>query len=180
MSNIYDNKYFSNMSLEEIDKWIKHNYQLLIGSAVFTKNNSLTSKVVSWAEGWGKKEEAEFVPSHTGSIVEKDGTLYIFDMKPIKASIQPLNKYLYSTKDTFKLVFRTFKIDTFMFSQNMLYHVGEFYPFMSAIRSVFTKRKSKYRTHCSEKHLVELQKQNILTKVNPEITPYELYVLLTK
>jgi len=49
---------------------------------------------------------------------------------------------------------------------------------MNAIRSVFTKRNTKWQTHCSEAHLRELQKQGIYLSVNPEITPDELYHIM--
>jgi hypothetical protein len=171
---IHFNTAFENMSAEEVEKWISFNKNQLIGSAVFTLNNSLTSKIVRWAESWRCKEK-DFIPSHTGSIIEKDGMIYLFDMKPPRAAIQPLANYICNTKDTFVLVMRNFQIDTRMFSLNIAYHIGEFYPYLSAIRSVFTKRQTKWVRHCSELHLRELQKQGILTKLNPEITPDELY-----
>ena len=176
MPNVYDEQFFKKMSSKEVNDWIKRNYKLLIGSAIFTKNNSLTSKVVSWAESWGKKNKEQFIPSHTGSIVEKEGKLYVFHMKPIKAFIQPLDEYLLKTNDIYKVVLRTFQIDTFMFSQNILFHDGEFYPFLSAIRSVFTKWKTKYRMHCSELHarMIDLSGGKIFSHFNFECTPQEL------
>lgn len=165
---------FENMSIEEIDKWISFNRERLIGSAVFTKNKSVTSKIVCWAEKWRCKDVC-FVPSHTGSIIDYNDVLHIFDMKPLKAKIQPLAKFLKETKDEYALVLRDFRLDTRMFSINIVEHIGEFYPYMSAVRSVFTKRQSKWRRHCSELHLRELQKQGILTELNPEITPDELF-----
>ena len=173
MTQIYYNTTFKDMSIKNIDTWISFNYERLIGSAVFTKNKSITSKLVCWAEKWRCKDKC-FVPSHTGSIIEYNSSLYIFDMKPLKARIQSLNEYLLKTKEDFALVLRDFMLDTKMFSINIAEHIGEFYPYMSAVRSVFTKRQSKWRRHCSELHLRELQKQGILTELNPEITPDEL------
>ena len=179
MKEQYDNKYFKEISLKEINKFITKNYNKLIGSAIFTKNNSLTSKIVSWFESIGDRYKI-FVPSHTGSIIEYNYTLYLFDMKPPRATMQPLADYLLKTNDEFKLVFRDFNLDTKMFSANIAYHNEELYPYLSAIRSVFTKRQSKWRTHCSELHFRELQKQGLFLDVNPEITPAELYDLLIK
>lgn len=176
-TQIHFNTSFENMTLEQIIKWINLNHDRLIGSAIFTKNSSITSKVVQWAEKWRCKE-CEFIPSHTGSIIEYNGEVYLFDMKPLHASIQPLATYLYNTKDEFALVLRNFKLNPEMFSKNILEHNGEFYPFMSAIRSVFTKRESKWRRHCSELHLRELQKQEVYLDVNPEITPDELWHIM--
>ena len=127
-----------------------------------------------------KNKKAVFKPSHTGSIIEKDGKLMVFDMKPMRATATPLANYLLHTRDKYALVIRHFKIDERMFSLNIAEHIGEFYPFMSAVRSVFTKRQTKWRTHCSELHLRELQKQGIKTELNPEtsIKSVVLYSLL--
>lgn len=173
MTQMHFNTSFEGMPIEDLNKWIGFNRERLIGSAIFTKNKSLTSKVVSWAEKWKCKNEC-FVPSHTGSIIEYNGEIYIFDMKPLKARVQQLNEYLLNSKDDYVLVLRDFALDTRMFSINIAEHIGEFYPYMSAVRSVFTKRQSKWRRHCSELHLRELQKQGVLTELNPEITPDEL------
>lgn len=165
---------FEDMPIDKLDEWINSNYERLIGSAIFTTDNSITSKVVRWAESF-KCTDKSFCPSHTGSIIEIDNTLYIFNMKPLKSSVIMLSDYLLNTDENFALVLRDFELDTRMFSLNIAEHIGEFYPFMSAIRSVCTKRPSKWRRHCSELHLRELQKQGILTSLNPEITPDELY-----
>lgn len=180
MAKVHFNTAFEGMSEHDINTWIIFNRKRLIGSAIFTCNDSFTSKVVRWAENWGKKDKEKFTPSHTGSIIEYNKKLYVFNMKPLKATVTPLGNYLLHTGDTYTLVLRDFKLDERMFSLNIAEHIGEFYPFMSAIRSVFTKRQSKWRTHCSELHLRELQKQGILTGINPEITPDELLYELTK
>ena len=174
----YNDIYFKEISLKEINKFISKNYKKLIGSAIFTKNNSIVSKIVSFAESKGIKNK--FIPSHTGSIIEYNYTLYLFDMKPPKAKMQLLADYLLKTNDEFELIIRDFDLDTKMFSANIAYHNGEFYPYLSALRSVFTKSQSKWRTHCSELHFRELQKQDLFLGINPEITPDELYNLLTK
>ncbi len=179
MTQIHQNTAFCAMRIDEIDKWISFNYERLIGSAVFTKNNSLTSKIVRWAEGW-KCKEKDFIPSHTGSIIEYDSELYIFDMKPLKARIQPLNEYLLNADEEFVLVLRDFALDTKMFSINIAEHIGEFYPYMSAIRSVFTKRQSKWRRHCSEMHarMLDLCGHKFPKGFNFECTPLELFNFL--
>ena len=179
MAKVYFNTAFEGMSEKDINTWIVFNRKRLVGSAIFTCNDSLTSKVVRWAENWGEKNKEKFTPSHTGSIIEYNKQLYVFDMKPLKATITPLANYLLHTKDTYVLVLRDFSIDEKMFSLNIAEHIGEFYPFMSAIRSVFTKRQSKWRTHCSELHLRELQKQGLFTNLNPEICPDELFYEMT-
>lgn len=166
--------YFKNMEREGFYLWIQEHHNQLIGSAIFTKNNKLGSKLVSWAQKVHDKSKDDFIPSHTASIIEKDGELYLYDMKPPKSSIQHLTRYLLSTTDDYILVLRDFPLDTFMFSQNMLFHVGEFYAYLSALRSVFTKRQTKFVTHCSERHLRELQRQKLYLNINPEITPNEL------
>lgn len=172
--------YFKNMEREAFYLWVHEHKQQLIGSAIFTRNNKLGSRLVSWAQRIHDKTKDKFVPSHTGSIIEKDGELLLFDMKPPKASVQPLTRYLLATDDEYILVLRDFELDTFMFSQNMIFHIGEFYAYLSALRSVFTKRQTKFVNHCSELHFRELQKQGLYPTVNPEITPNELLTLFRK
>lgn len=174
IKQIHFNTAFNGMTLEQIEKWIEINRERLIGSAIFTNNNSVTSKIVRWAESWGHQEH-NFIPSHTGSIVEYEGQIYVFDMKPLKSRVQLLSNYLCTTKDTFALVLRDFKLDTAIFSNTILDYLGEWYPFMSAIRSVFSKSLSKRQKHCSELHLYALQLQDIYKDLNPEITPDELW-----
>ena len=169
------------LSDDALEAWLKLNRERLIGSAVFTKQDTLSSKLVRWGEKhlFAKcKTNDCFVPSHTGSIINCSGTLNIFDMKPPRASIQPLFDYLKYTDEDYVIVLRDFPLNTEMFSFNLRFHVGESYPYLSALRSVFTKRQSKWRRHCSEMHLRELQKQDLFKDVNPEITPDELYHLL--
>lgn len=180
MAEVYTKDFFRKMLKSDLEKWIKDNYDNLIGSAIFTKSNSLTSNIVSWAQKIHDKDKSKFIPSHTGSIVEKNGYLYIFDMKPLRASIQPLLFYLYSSKEDFVLVLRNYPLDTFMFSQNLLYHVGELYPYLSAIRSVFTKRQTKWVSHCSEIFARELDRQGFKFPkgFNLECTPNELLNVL--
>ena len=181
MAKVHFNTAFENMSEKDINTWIVFNRKRLVGSAIFTGNDSFTSKVVRWAENWGEKDKEKFTPSHTGSIIEYDKKLFIFDMKPLKATITPLANYLLHTKDTYALVLRDFSIDEKMFSLNIAEHIGEFYPFMSAIRSVFTKRQSKWRTHCSELHarVLRLCGYKFPEDFNMEFTPLELFYEMT-
>lgn len=173
----FTKEYFKNMEREAFYLWIHEHKQQLIGSAIFTRNNKLGSRLVSWAQRIHDKTKEKFVPSHTASIIEKDGDLLLFDMKPPKASVQPLTRYLLATDDEYILVLRDFPLDTFMFSQNMIFHIGEFYAYLSALRSVFTKRQTKWVRHCSEMHITELQKQGLYLDINREITPNELLTL---
>lgn len=176
---VYKKNEFINMSEKMLNTWITIHKKRLVGSAIFTSNNSLISKVVSWASSWGK-DKKDFIPSHVGSIIEKNGILFVFNMQPPKASMTPLINFLLYTENDYELVLRNFDLDTKMFSANIVYHLGEFYPYLSALRSVFTKRNTKWVNHCSELHCRELQKQDLLLNFNPECTPLELYELLTK
>lgn len=173
------------ISEEELTKWLEFNRTRLIGSAIFTCQDSLTSKLVRWGERhlFAKPSEiTKFVPSHTGSIIEYAGDLYIFDMKPLRASVQPLKEYLLYTDEDYCLVLRDFPIDTQMFSLNLQFHIGEFYPYFSALRSVFTKRQSKWNMHCSELHarMLDLCGHKFPEGFNFECTPDELFHILLK
>ena len=172
----FDKNFFITMPREEFYYWIKRNYEMLIGSALFTKSNHLGSKIVSWVQKIHDKDKGDFIPSHTASIIEKDGMLYCFDMKPPRASIQSLTRYLLSTDDDYILVLRDFPLNTYMFSKDIGNHVGEFYPYFSALRSVFTKRQTKWVTHCSELHarMLALQDYQFPKDFNMECTPNEL------
>lgn len=178
----YTKDFFKNMDRDEFYYWINRNYDTLIGSALFTKSNKLGAKIVSWAEKIHDKSKEKFIPSHTASIIEKDGTLYCFDMKPPRASITSLTRYLLSTDDDYILVLRDFNPDfnTFMFSRNIGYHIGEFYAYFSALRSVFTKRQTKWVTHCSELHarMLNLQGYQFPKDFNFECTPNELLMVM--
>lgn len=171
---VFYKSFFKTKTRDQIKCWLKDNKNQLVGSAIFTRSNNIGAKVVGWAEGWTCPDKKGFIPSHTGSIIEKDGELLIFDMKPPKASTQPLERYLWLTKEDFIIILRDFGLDTRMFCSNMLYHVGQSYPYMSAIRSVFSKRPTQWQCHCSELHCRQLQLQGLFKELNPEITPDEL------
>lgn len=176
----YAKDFFKNLPREDFYLWINAHHDQLIGSAIFTKNKKFGSKLVSWAQKVHDKSKDEFIPSHTASIIEKDGLLYSFDMKPPRASITSLTRYLLSTEDDYLLLLRDFPLDTFMFSKNVAYHIGEFYAYFSALRSVFTKRQTKWVTHCSELHArqLALQGYQFPKDFNFECTPNELLMAL--
>lgn len=177
MKRVYNKSEFVNMTPEMLRVWIAYHKDKLIGSALFTANETLCSKIVSWASSWGKgKEEKKgFIPSHVGSIIESDGNIFVFNMAPPRATMTPLSNFLLYTKDDYKLVMRDFELNTIWFSADIAFHIGEFYPYLSAIRSVFTKRNTRFVSHCSELHARMLQRQNLLKGFNPECTPLELY-----
>ena len=177
MNRIYNKSEFINMKSDTLNAWLVIHKKRLIGSAVFTTSNTLLSKVVSWAES-RKNKDAEFKPSHVGSIVEKDGNLFVFNMAPPKATMTPLANFLLYSDCDYKLVLRDFSLNTKWFSEDILYHLGEFYAYLSALRSVLTKRNTKFVMHCSELHLRALQQQGLFKDFNPECTPLELYELL--
>ena len=122
----FTKEYFKNMEREKFYLWVHEHKQALIGSAVFTRNNTWGSKIVSFAQKIHDKAKADFIPSHVGSIIEKDGDLFLFDMKPPKASVQPLTRYLLATNDEYILVLRDYPIDKTIFIQLIIYHLGEF------------------------------------------------------
>ena len=180
MTLIFDKSDFLKLQPDQLDAWLEKNSSMLVGSAIFTKNNGFGSKLVRWGEKhlFAKcKSDDCFVPSHTGSIIYYCDDIYIFDMKPPRACVQPLAAYLYDTEDDYVLVLRDFELDTRMFSLNCQFHIGEFYPYLSALRSVFTKRQSKWRTHCSELHarMLDLCGHKFPEDFNFECTPDELY-----
>lgn len=171
---VFYKSYFRDKTRDEIRLWIDMNKHLLIGSAIFTKGTTWTANMVAWAEKLKSVNKKGFIPTHTGSIIEKNGEAYIFDMKPPKACTQSLEKYIWTTKEEFIILLRDFILDPKMFSLNLLDHEGQNYPYMSALKSVLSKRESKWNNHCSELHLRQLQLQGLFTELNAEITPDEL------
>ena len=83
MVQIHYKSAFDNMTLEQIREWITLYKDRLVGSAIFTKSNTLGSKLVQWGEThlFAKVKECDkkFVPSHTGSIIYYCDDIYIFD-----------------------------------------------------------------------------------------------------
>ena len=139
MVQVHFNTAFAGMK-PEVLRTNRYTYRAqLVGSAIFTQNDSLTSKIVRWAESWRCKEGG-FIPSHTGSIIEYNDDLYIFDMKPMRASVQPLYDYLLNTDDKYAIVLRNFNLDTKMFSLNVAEHIGEFYPIFISNKKCFYQK----------------------------------------
>ena len=123
MTVVFDKSELIKLEPEILEQWIQENCYTLVGSAIFTKNNSLGSKLVRWGEKhlFAKcKDDDCFVPSHTGSIIEYMNDLYIFDMKPPRASVQPLRDYLIETDEDYKLVLRDFKKTPLIFDMIIL------------------------------------------------------------
>ena len=170
---------FTDLTPEQLDGWLKINHDRLIGSAIFTSSNKLTAKLIRWVERLKCKKKG-FTPSHTGAIIEFQNDLYIFDVKPLRSSVQLLKDYLLYTDEDYLLVIRDFGLDTKMFSLNCIYHIGDLYPYMSALRSVLNKRQTKNAKHCSEFVLREWQKQGLFQNINAEISPDELLHLLVR
>ena len=177
MSKIHYKSAFEDLSFFEVDEWISE-CENLVGSCIFSRNNNIISKIISFFEKF-KCKDKKFIPSHVGSIVKEGEEFYIFDMKPPFAKKTLLLDYLMFSSDDYVLVLRDFTIDPKRFSNEILKHEGELYPFLSAIRSIGTKKPSK-KAHCSELHLKTLQKQGLFLNVNPEITPDELWHLLNE
>lgn len=171
----HDKTAFKDMKYHEILQWVELNKTKLVGSAVFARNQSITSKIVQWAERWHDKKEV-FTPSHVGSVIKYNGEIYLFDMKPMKAKVTLLADYIYGTQDEYVIAMRDFSLNSKIFSASISEHIGEFYPFMSAIRSVFSKRQTKWRQHCSELHARTLQLcgYEFPPNFNLECTPDEL------
>lgn len=176
LATIYDVREFDEYTIEEIDGFIKEYKEQLVGSAIFTKSKTFISKFISWVQGI--KKRAPYIPSHVAQIIEIGDTLYLFDMKPPRASYQLLREYLINTFDNFRIVLRNYNLDKNQFCKFILEHTNKPYPYLSAIRSYFSKRPTK-RSHCSELMLKALQNQHLFKNINTEVTPLELYELLT-
>lgn len=158
--------------------WISVYKNKLAGSAIFVRNESLLSKIIS-SVCKNKCPDKTFIPSHVGSLVLVGGDVAVFDMVPPKAKITPLIDYLTSTDDDYEIVMRDFDLDVEKFSFGIVERVNKRYGYLSAIQSAFKWLWYPLREHCSEIHLRELQKQRLFEGIDAnEITPDGLYHLL--
>lgn len=178
MVTCHYNSAFAGMSKEQIGQFCNLNEFRLVGSALFAKNKSFVSKLVSWVCK-GKAKDEIFVPSHVGSLILCGGHVYLFDMKPPKPTLTKFEDYLANTKDEYLLVMRNFTLDTEAFSLGILSRVNQRYGYLSAIQSAFKYLWYPLREHCSEIHLKELQKQGLFKEEDAnETTPEDLKEIL--
>lgn len=177
--------------LEKLDKkeWIKQNYYRLQGSALFTKNKSSVSRIVS---GWcskdcpNKDKTSNFVPSHIAAIYEdtdKDGAkdIYILDIKPPFATRQKLIDYLENTEDDYVIIMRYIIIDVNQYNEYTRKRVHLKYGLLSAIQSVFKNFTLKHGMHCSESYIYSYNQQGYMYDINAnKSTPDNLMHYLVK
>lgn len=177
---IHYNTAFQDLTKDELNQFCVFNEYQLVGSALFVKNKSLISKLVSWVCS-GKAEDKTFIPSHVGSLVLIGGNVYLFDMKPPKATLTKLVDYLSTSKDEYMLVMRNFGLDIEKFSIGVCSRVNQKYGYISAIQSAFKYLWWGLREHCSEIHLKELQEQGLFKGYSAnETTPEDLKEILLK
>lgn len=161
--------------------FIDYNKNVLVGSAVFTKDDSWLSKQIQRATKH-KTKQKEFIPSHIGSIVSINGQVYLFNMVPPRASCILLQDFLEDTDDEYRIVLRDFSLKVPEYNQFILHRNGKRYGYFSALQSA--TRLLKYipnrKEHCSEIHTKALQEQGLLKGLRADdVTPVELYDLLT-
>lgn len=178
--HIFSSTYFKNLTYSEIERWIHKYKKQLVGSAIATANSGIISKIVSAVTKHRSKHNF-FIPSHIGSIIERNGEIYIFDMKPPRAKCTLLIDYLLNTKDKFYIVIRDFDINAQDFSKYILKFDGNIYAYISAIECAFTLTKwlPNIKNHCSELHIRALQQQGLfLNKIADDLTPVETFEIL--
>ena len=162
---------------KNINHFIKQNKKRLVGSSVFTRNDSFLSKVIQQKTKWQSKQK-DFIPSHVGQIVSIGDCIYVFDMKPPRAKLTLLESFLTQTTDDYVLVLREFNLDTCPYCEYVLKHNGKTYPYLSGFQCAF--RVLKYipniGEHCSEIGCKALQNQGLLLDMVADNTsPIMLY-----
>lgn len=180
MSKYFKKEFFKKMNRLRLYKWLKDNAQMLGGSCIATKSGINLSKLIC------KLSEKRsilngFIPSHIGSIVVKNGMLFLFNMKPPKAEKIELSQYIMTTDEDFVLVLRDFDLDVQKFSEDILKYDGRKYAYLSALQCAFKPIEwlPNIGEHCSELHAHYLQKQGYLKGVHCDnLTPVETYELL--
>ena len=115
MAVIYPKSYFKNKTPFEIALWYEKNYARLEGSCIATNSDDLISNIIQTVTKRFSRLNG-FIPSHIGSIVNREGVLYVFDMKPTKAKLTPLYDYITSSDDDFVIVIREFLLNAHDFS----------------------------------------------------------------
>lgn len=177
---IYSNKDFAKMSLGDIRDFVVKNRRRLIGSAVFTRNKSVISRLICYVSK-GREPDAIFVPSHTGSIIGLRGEVFCFDMKPPEGKITSLVEYLSTTEDEFRLVVPDFLLNDSAFSDFISKRIGQSYGYVSALQSAFRGLRWGSSEHCSEIHLKALQAQGLFVEYDAnKTTPFDLVHILTE
>lgn len=170
--HVHFNTAFKDMTKEQLTQYCGLNEYGLVGSAIFVKNKSLMSKIISKVCA-GKAQSKDFVPSHIGSLILCGGHVYLFDMKPPKPTLTRLDEYLATTKDEYMLVMRNFALDTEKFSLDILSRLNNKYGYLSAIQSAFKWLWYPLREHCSEIHLKALQAQGLFKEHSANATTPE-------
>lgn len=162
----------------DLDKLIDENKERLVGSCLFTKreNKAVSDLIVDLTRGSLFKNE--FVPSHVSTIFEKDGVLKVLNLAAPKAIVSNLKDTLKDYKGKLVLYLRDYDIDPKRFSESIAKYEGVEYSNLSAIQTLFNI-EFKEGLHCSEVHLLEMQKEGLLKSLNAnKITPNTLLRLL--
>lgn len=171
--------------LENPQKFVSHNRKKLIGGNVFTAGQGIISKLISI---FTKKGDDTFVPSHVGQIIEINGTIYIFDMKPPIPKVTEIYRWFEEQKDDFNIILRPYDFDTSKYSINVFKRMNKKYPFWSALQCLLKinyelptpadedEAIAKKAEHCSEITVVEYQKFGYLKDINAnKTTPEDLF-----
>lgn len=174
--NIFSINYLKSINL---NKWMDENKKQLIGSCIFTKkDNNIISNIIAGMTK-GSSYENEFIPSHVGTIFEKDGELKVLNVLAPKATVSDLRDIINTYKGKLVLCLRNFNINTERFSNEIAKYEGIKYGFLSAFQTIFEKIEIKEGFHCSEVHFLELQKEGLFKGINAnKITPNTLLRLL--
>lgn len=174
--NVFSINYLKSLNL---DKWLSENKKQLIGSCIFTRrdDNIMANIIANFTKG--SSYENEFVPSHIGTIFEKDGELKVLNILAPKTTVSNLRDILNTYKGKLVLCLRDFHINTENFSNAIAKYEGMEYGFLSAFQTIFENIEIKEGLHCSEVHLLELQKEGLFKGINAnKITPNTLLRLL--
>ena len=172
-----------------IDLFVSCYFNSLQGAAIFVKNKSLVSKLVSsFCKNKYLKysklceDLIDFTPSHIASVYKEDDTLYLLDIKPPKSSKQLLIEYLKNTTDDYILILRRYNIDLDKYNKYMQERVGLWYGLCSAIQSIFKYITFVHGMHCSENYIYAYNQQGYYYDINAnKATPLDLmYYLFNK
>lgn len=197
----FTNKDFANCPEKDIDLIIQLYKGHLNGACCFTTSHIRLSDLISKVTSKLTKRK-DFIPSHVGNIFEFNNEIYLFDIKPPRATVTPLKEYLLNTKDEYVIVIPNFqgKFNKAKYLTHILrmINIKEFgqgkqlcgkypYGYFSALQSglSFLKWLPNIKIHCSEFCAILYKEQGLFDDESKKIvadnlSPVEVLDLLLK
>lgn len=173
--------YLKSLSKLKLYRFLKDNYNSLIGGQVFTIGTTWLVPVIRQITKHFAKHD--YVPSHVGQIINIGNVLFVVNVVPPKVDYIELSEYIMNTDEDFRIVFRgeNFTLDTARYSYEVSTLVGKDYGYFSALQSGIKGLGwiPNKKIHCSEAAVMFLQNQGYFKGIKADdVTPVEAYNLM--